>query len=208
MNSLFTYIVLGISIAAPIGPVNAAQLDTGLKNGFFHSLTLGLGAIIADILYMGMVYFGIGHFLDSPFMKIFLWSFGCFVLIYTGIEGLLSIRDIKVSVKSGKSTRLRQSLLSGFLVSLLNPLTILFWLGIYGSILAETVPDIEVNQIIILSLAIIAGILLWAIVMALLSSVARKFLSDRLLTIISFISSFSMIVFGIYFGLLAYRTLF
>ena len=208
MNSLFTYIVLGISIAAPIGPVNAAQLDTGLKNGFFHSLTLGLGAIIADILYMGMVYFGIGHFLDSPFMKIFLWSFGCFVLIYTGIEGLLSIRDIKVSVKSGKSTRLRQSLLSGFLVSLLNPLTILFWLGIYGSILAETSPDIEVNQIIILSLAIIAGILLWAIVMALLSSVARKFLSDRLLTIISFISSFSMIVFGIYFGLLAYRTLF
>ena len=138
-----------VSLAAPIGPVNAAQLDTGIKNGFFHALIFGIGALIADILYMVMVYFGVGQFIDSPCMKIFLWSFGCFVLTYTGIESLLTLHKIKVDLKSGKRIRLRHSLLSGFLVSLLNPLTILFWLGIYGSVLAETSQTFQANQIII-----------------------------------------------------------
>ena len=38
-----------------------------------------------------------------------------------------------MDLKFGKVVRLRHSLLSGFLMALLNPLTILFWLGIYGS---------------------------------------------------------------------------
>ncbi|WP_435368074.1 hypothetical protein [Solibacillus isronensis] len=39
MNSIAAYIFLGVSLAAPIGPVDAAQLDTGINslpqiNGF------------------------------------------------------------------------------------------------------------------------------------------------------------------------------
>jgi len=157
---------------------------------------------------MVMVYFGVGQFIDSPYMKIFLWSFGCFVLTYTGMESLLTLHKIKVDMKSGKRIRLRQSLLSGFLVSLLNPLTILFWLGIYGSVLAETSQTFQANQIITFSLAIIVGILLWDTTMAFLSSGARKFLSTRFLIVISLISSLSMIAFGFYFGIQAYQTLF
>ena len=44
MNIFFSYIILGLSLAAPIGPVNAAQLDHGIKNGFLHSWFVGLGA--------------------------------------------------------------------------------------------------------------------------------------------------------------------
>ena len=45
-------------------------------------------------------------------------------------------------------------------MSLLNPLTILFWLGIYGSVLAETTVTFSGNQILINSVAIIVGIIL------------------------------------------------
>ncbi|MFB5085720.1 LysE family transporter [Psychrobacillus sp. PGGUH221] len=208
MNSIFTYILLGISLAAPVGPVNAAQLDTGIKNGFFHAFIFGFGALTADILYMIMVYFGVGQFIDSPYIKIFLWTFGCFVLTYTGIENLLTLNKIKINMSSGKRIRLRQALLSGFLISLLNPLTILFWLGIYGSILAETSVSLQDDQLIIFSLAIIVGVILWDTIIAFLSSGARKYLSTRFLIIISLLSSLSMIAFGIYFGIQAYHTLF
>ena len=87
---------------------------------------------------MIMVYFGIGQIIEFPLVKIILWSFGCFVLTYTGIESLLSLHKIELDMRFGKKVRLRRSLLSGFFMSLLNPLTILFWLGIYGSVLAET----------------------------------------------------------------------
>jgi L-lysine exporter family protein LysE/ArgO len=208
MNSLFFYIFLGVSLAAPIGPVNAAQLDTGIKRGFFHAWIFGFGALTADVLYMILVYVGVGQLIDSPLVKIILWSFGCFVLTYTGVESLLSLHKIRLDMRSGKRIRLRQSLVTGFFMSLLNPLTILFWLGIYGSVLAETAQTLAGNQIIIYSLAIIVGILLWDTIMATISSGARRLLSTRLLKVISLISSLSMIGFGIYFGIQAFHALF
>lgn len=208
MNSIAAYILLGVSLAAPIGPVNAAQLDTGIKNGFFHAWIFGIGALVADVLYMGMVYVGIGQIIESTLVKTILWSFGCFVLTYTGVESLLSLHKIELDMKSGKNTRLRRSLLTGFFMSLLNPLTILFWLGIYGSVLAETAETFAESQLIIFSLAIITGIILWDTIMATISSGARRLLSIRLLKVISVISSLSMIGFGIYFGIQAYHALF
>ena len=208
MNSIFAYVFLGISLASPVGPVNAAQLNTGIKNGFFHAWIFGFGALIADILYMVLVYFGVGQFIDSPYIKILLWSFGCFVLTYTGIESIVTLHKIKLNTHKEKRTRIRQSLSSGFLLSLLNPLTILFWLGIFGSVLAEASQKHTDSQLIMYSFAIIGGIILWDTFMAFLSSGARKFLSTNFLVIISLISSLSMLGFGIYFGIKAYQLLF
>ncbi|MEK4404504.1 LysE family transporter [Sporosarcina sp. FSL K6-6792] len=208
MNSIFTYIFLGISMAAPIGPVKSVLLNTGIKNGFFHAWFFSLGALTTDIMYMFIVYFGVGQFIDSPLMRIVLWSFGCFVLLYTGIENLLSLHKIEMNLKYGKRVRLRKSILSGFFMSLLNPLTILFWLGIYGSILANTARVSTGYQIFINSIAILAGIILVDFIMSFLSSGARKLLSTKLLKIVSLISSIIMIGFGIFFGMQAFQALF
>lgn len=208
MHSIATYIFLGVSLAAPIGPVNAALLDTGIKNGFFHAWILGIGALTADVLYMMMVYFGIGQIIEFPLVKMILWSFGCFVLTYTGIESLLSLHKIELGIKSGKKVQLRRSLTAGFFMSLLNPLTILFWLGIYGSVLAETSKTFSIDQMVINSMAIIVGIILWDTIMATLATGARKVLSTKLLKTISIVSSISIIGFGIYFGFQAYHALF
>lgn len=208
MNSIFTYFFLGVSLAAPIGPVKATLLNTGLKSGFFHAWYFGLGALATDILYMLMVYFGLVQFIDSPLMKIILWSFGCFVLTYTGIENLLTIKKVELDLKFKKTTRLRHSILSGFFMALLNPLTILFWLGIYGSILAGSSETLTGYQVIFYSMAILVGISIVDITMATISSGARKFLTSTLLKTISILSSIAMIGFGIYFGIQAFHALF
>lgn len=157
---------------------------------------------------MLMVFFGIGQFIDSPVLKTILWSFGCFVLLYTGVENLLTLKKIKVDTKIGKTIRFRQSLLSGFVMAMLNPLTILFWLGIYGSILAGTTETLSWYQIIVYSVAILFGISLVDLMMAFISSVARKLLNTKLLRNISIVSSLAMIGFGIFFGVQAYKSLF
>ncbi|KAA0965025.1 amino acid transporter [Sporosarcina sp. ANT_H38] len=208
MDSIFIYIILGVSLAAPIGPVKTVLLNTGIKNGFFHAWFFSLGALATDIMYMFMVYFGIGQFIDSPLLKTILWSFGCFVLLYTGIENLLSLNKIEMNLKNGKRDRLRKSILSGFFMSLFNPLTILFWIGIYGSILAKTAGVSTGYQIILNSIAILLGIMLVDFVMAFLSSGARKLLSNKLLKMVTIISTISMIGFGIYFGIQAFQALF
>jgi L-lysine exporter family protein LysE/ArgO len=207
MNVFLSYIILGLSLAAPIGPINAAQIDKGIKHGFMHSWLIGVGAVLADGVYMLIVYFGVVHFLETPFMKTFLWLFGCFVLIYTGIETLLSANKVNIE-GNRKEEPLIKSFLSGFFMSISNPLTILFWLGIYGSVLAKTAATYETSQLILYSSAIFIGLLIWDITMAGISSNFRKYLTSHLLVGISLMSGISLIGFGIYFGFQAFNVLF
>jgi L-lysine exporter family protein LysE/ArgO len=207
MNVFLSYILLGLSLAAPIGPINAAQIDKGIRHGFMHSWLIGVGAVVADGVYMMVVYFGVVHFLETPFMKTFLWSFGCFVLIYTGIETMLSANKHKIGEKA-KDEPLIKSFFSGFFMSISNPLTILFWLGIYGSVLAKTAATYETSQLILYSSAIFIGLLIWDFTMASIASNFRKYLTAQLLIGISLLSGVSLIGFGVYFGFQAFNVLF
>ncbi|MGX9133331.1 LysE family transporter [Rummeliibacillus sp. JY-2-4R] len=208
MSSILPYFFLGVSLAAPIGPVKATLLNLGIKNGFFHAWFFSLGAIATDLTYMVLVYLGIGRFIEYPFIKSILWSFGCFVLLYTGIENLLTLHKMKLESNFKKMSRLRHSFLSGFLIALLNPLTILFWLGIYGSVLVGGSHNLNHIQIGLYSICILLGIILVDFILASVSSGSRKILSTKFLNGISIISSISMIGFGIRFGMLAYDSLF
>jgi L-lysine exporter family protein LysE/ArgO len=207
MSVFLSYIFLGLSLAAPIGPVNAAQLDKGIKGGFLHAWFVGLGAMVVDVLYMMLVYLGVVQFLEAPFMKTFLWLFGFFVLTYTGIESLIGAGKLELNQKRGNET-LAKSFMSGFFMSLSNPLTILFWLGIYGSVLANTATTYGFNQLLLYSGAIILGVLLWDITMAGIASSFRNFLNTKILIIISVLSGLSLIGFGLYFGYKAFLLLF
>lgn len=202
------YILLGISLSAPIGPINAAQLDKGVRGGFMPSWFVGLGAIAADIIYMLLVYFGIIHLLDLPFVKAFLWLFGFFVLVYTGVESIKNAGTLSQSNMRGDEAALSKSFMNGFLMSLFNPLSIMFWLGIYGSILAKAVNDSSMEQTLINSGAVILGILIWDIFMAIAASLFRKYLTLGVLKGISIISGLSLVGFGCYFGAKAVQFLF
>lgn len=37
INIFIGYVFLGLSLSAPIGPINAAQLDKGIRGGFWHA---------------------------------------------------------------------------------------------------------------------------------------------------------------------------
>ncbi|MGN8648017.1 LysE family transporter [Gracilibacillus sp. HCP3S3_G5_1] len=205
MTIFLSYMFLGLSLAAPLGPINAAQINQGIKNGFLHSWMIGLGSIIAELFFILAVYFGVVHFLDTPFMKTFLWSFGAFVLLYTGIESMVSTQTFQ---ERGERDSLLKTFTSGFLISISNPLSILFWLGIYGSVLANTIHKYDTLHLFWYSSAIILGVMIWDLSMALISSGSRHLLSEKTLKIISVVTGISLIGFAIYFGYQAITLIF
>jgi L-lysine exporter family protein LysE/ArgO len=207
MAVFLSYIFMGLSLAAPIGPINAAQLDRGIKSGFWHAWLIGIGSVVADFLYMLVVYFGVVNFLHTPLIKTFLWSFGFFVLVYTGIESLISAGKINSSSRVNDESYFK-TFFTGFFMALSNPLTILFWLGIYGSVLAKTAQTVDHAHLVLYSTAIFIGLTLWDVCMAALASSFRRFLTDRLLIVISSLSGISLIGFGFYFGWEAFKILF
>ncbi|MCR2803839.1 LysE family translocator [Paenibacillus soyae] len=207
MSLLLSYVLLGLSLAAPIGPVNAAQMDRGLRGGFWNAWLLGLGSMAADLVFIGVVYFGTVHFLEVPLIKTFLWLFGCFVLIYSGIDAFKGAGEQNL-MRGGQTETLSKSFRTGFLISISNPLSIMFWLGLYGSVLAETARTHGTKELLLYTCAILAGIIAWDFFMALTASSFRKLLNGPLIRMISYVSAISLIGFGLYFGWQACLVLF
>lgn len=199
ISLLFSYILLGFTLAAPIGPVNSARLDKGIKNGFWHAWVVGAGSMIADGIFMLMVYMGMVHFLEVPIVQIFLWLFGGIILIYSGIESIVGANSIKLVDSRGKDSLLK-CFMTGFIMSITSPLSILFWLGIYGSVLAKTAQVNGPSSLLIYSSMIFLGLTLWDILIASLTTGFRKFLNLYSLKAISIISGLSLLAFGVYFG--------
>jgi L-lysine exporter family protein LysE/ArgO len=199
MNIYISYILLGFSLAAPIGPVNAAQLDKGIRFGFLHAWLVGLGAMVADALFMLLIYFGSAHFLATPFAKTFLWLFGGFILIYTGVESIKNVSNLLTSSSRSVESHAK-SFYSGFVMTFSNPVSILFWLGIYGSILAKTAESFGTWDMLLYTSGIFIGLLLWDIAMASLSSIFHNYLKEGVLVFISRAAGVCLIIFGGYFG--------
>jgi threonine/homoserine/homoserine lactone efflux protein len=199
ISILVSYIFLGLTLAAPIGPVNSARLDKGIKNGFWHAWIVGAGAMIADAFFMLLVYLGMVQFLGIPIVQIFLWLFGGFILIYSGVESILGVNSISLTY-SRKKDSLFKCFLTGFIMSITSPLSILFWLGIYGSVLAKTAQMNGTSQLLIYSCMIFIGLTLWDLFVAALTTGFRRFLSDTSMKVISIISGVSLLGFGVYFG--------
>lgn len=208
MSIFLSYILLGLSLSAPIGPINAAQLDKGIRFGFWHAWLVGVGGMIADGIFMLLIYFGIAQFVDVPIIKILLWSAGFFVLCYTGYESILKSKSLTESTSDFRYESRSKAFRTGFLMAASNPMNILFWLSIYGSMIAQTSDQYEASQILLYSSGIFLGITLWDITMASIATGARRWVKPRALRLISILSGFVLIGFGMYFGVQALRLLF
>lgn len=175
--------------------------------GFLHAWLIGLGAMLADIMYISLVFLGLVNFIHLPFVKTFLWLFGGFVLVYTGIETLMSLNGLRSDRSSDTSSHWK-TLLTGFLMSVSSPLSIIFWIGIYGSVLAQTAASANNHDLLQYSIGIVLGIIIWDFAMAGIASIFRSYLTSRILTLISIVSGLSLIGFGGYFAAQAFQALF
>ena len=87
MGIFLSYVFLGLSLSAPMGYINAAQLEKGIRSGF-SCLDPWYRSLTCRCYLHGTYLFRGNSFPRKDIIKLFLWSFGAFVLIYTGIESL------------------------------------------------------------------------------------------------------------------------
>ena len=194
------YIGLGVSLAAPIGPINTEMLKRGLHRGFWSSWKVGLGGMSADILWMIAIVAGLGQLLSTPFLLPCLYVSGSAVFIYLGVDSFRQSRNLSMGVGES-SARMTQSssYWSGFAIALLNPLNLLFWTSIYGTVVGEFIIRQEWGQIAAYSTAIIFGIAIWNLNMAFASHYTRRFLTEETLRKIMIAAGLGLIGFGGYF---------
>jgi threonine/homoserine/homoserine lactone efflux protein len=205
--NLLSYIVLGLSLSIPVGPINIEMIKRGIKNGFWHSWAVGLGGMSADIVLMFLIYFGVSTYLTTPIAQLIMWIFGFLILVYLGYESIRdAFKEVTISDEVQQETK-SKSFISGFLIAISNPLNIIFWIGIYGSVLTTTLNTIGTGQALLYSSAIFVGIAAWDLTVATSVNFGRKFANKRFLKWLSVIAGLILIGFGVNFGYRAIKSL-
>ena len=156
---LFRGLVIGFSIAAPVGPIGVLCIRRTLTDGRASGLATGLGAATADGMYGCVAGFGLtfisGILIDQ---QTWLRLFGGLFLCYLGIKTLLSKPVEQAATAGGRG--LLGSYASTFLLTVTNPMTILSFAAIFAGLgLANT--DGSYVSALILVLGVFLGSASW-----------------------------------------------
>jgi L-lysine exporter family protein LysE/ArgO len=207
LTLLLSGIVLGFTVAAPIGPVNIAVIRRGLAAGFTPAWLLGLGAGIADAIYVILVFLGLAPWLEHSFaFRVALWSVGGAFLVYLGVSGL-RVRQVLTTSIEPSAPRELHPFVAGFGITLLNPMTVVSWAAIGGAFFAMFAVDANIANGLILAGSVFLGSVLWSGAVAVTVHYARRRVTDRLLRGVSVAASLALIVFGLGFLVQAAQTI-
>jgi len=167
-------LILGFSIAAPVGPIGIICIRRTLSDGRVAGLMAGLGAASADAIYGSVAGFGItliSNFLVSQ--QILFKLFGGLFLCYLGIK---TFRTKPGSIVEDHYNKGNSSIyLTTFFLTLTNPMTIISFAAIFSGL---GIVDTSTNYSS--ALLLIIGVFLgsatwWGLLSTITGSIRSKF---------------------------------
>lgn len=151
--------IFGLGAAVPVGPVNILIMNTALKN-YKAAVSIGFGALSADLTYLVLIIFGLVTFLDHPFVLEILGYFGSGFLVFIAYLLIKHRNDeIKSHTRDVSKKKLLKAYLGGYFITLLNPYTIAFWISVASFTITK-----DQNQFIMI-FGLIVAIALWVTLM-------------------------------------------
>jgi len=202
-------ILLGLTLAAPIGPVNVEIIKRGLNAGFKQAVLTGAGAMCADATYLTLIFFGLTSFLNNAFITNFLGITGSFILIYLGTMSVLEYFKKTAASAAAPKRIFKYSFAAGFALAISSPMTIVWWTGVFGALMASQGPVKTSLSAFLSCLSILLGCFLWVFSLAFALHWGKKIISERITRLVSMIAGVFLIGFGCYFlyrALMAIKT--
>ncbi|MGC1121953.1 MAG: LysE family transporter [Candidatus Methanofastidiosia archaeon] len=148
-------LVIGISIAAPVGPIGLLCIQRTLGEGRTSGFVSGMGAATADAIYGCIAGFGVT--VVSTFLvnqQMWLRLIGGVFLLFLGFKIFGSPPAERADVQGGGSLSTRYG--STFALTLTNPVTILSFAAICAGVGVSTYGDAG-----LLVLGVFTGSALW-----------------------------------------------
>ncbi len=194
-QTLLSGLVIGFSIAAPVGPIGVLCIRRTLADGRLHGLISGLGAATADAVYGCIAAFGLAFISDllvqqQMWLRIVGGGFLCFL----GIRTILAKPSEKKS--DSKKLGLAGAYGSTFLLTITNPLTIISFAAVFASLGVGSVSD-DYSSAGLLVLAVFLGSAVWWLILSGSVSFLRAKVTPSTLVWINRVSGAIILGFGV-----------
>lgn len=116
------------------GPVFFAMIKTSIERGFKAGFSLAVGVIFSDIILISVVLFGSQFLAYQESFDKYIGILGGIFLVGIGIYYLFAKVVIKYQQNELVKVSKRGYLIKGFLMCILTPSTLMFWIVVSGII--------------------------------------------------------------------------
>src|SRR5205823_6085743 len=188
-------LLIGLSIAAVVGPMSILCMQRTLNFGQRYGLISGLGIATADAVYGSIAAFGvtvIASFLVSQ--QVWIRLIGGLFLVYLGVKTILTRPAERAAAAQANS--FFGAYASTLLLTLTNPLTILSFAAIFAGIGVGGVSKSYLSATIVV-LGVFAGSALWWCLLTCGISLLRRKLTPAWLLWINRASGGIITLFGL-----------
>ena len=155
-------LVLGLSIAAPVGPIGLLCIRRSLEAGFWPGVAGGLGTAVADAVYAAIAAFGLTA-VSSLLLQAqgVLAVVGGIALIWLGWLAMTG-KPPEAAAEAPMTRSLWPSFASTFLLTMANPATILTFAAIFAGLGLAAV-DTAAGAAVLVIGVLLGSLLWWAI---------------------------------------------
>ncbi|SFQ61310.1 putative LysE/RhtB family amino acid efflux pump [Roseivivax halotolerans] len=188
-------LIIGLAIAAPLGPIGALCINRTLERGFVAGVAGGLGTALADGVYAALAAFGFAAFssilsvIDIPLRLV-----GGTFMLWLGWKGLTPSPPRMAAKVSARD--LIGTTASTFVLTITNPLTILSFAAVFAG-LGLASGSGATSALLVVSGVFAGSMLLWGILSGGVA-LARHRLPETFAAWVSRLSGVVLIAFGLW----------
>lgn len=168
-------ILVGLAIAAPVGPIGLLVIQRTLNHGTAVGLATGMGAAVADAVYGAIGAFGVTALivlLEAARVPLALG--GSAFLLWLAWRTWRAVPAAPASAVSAGSSgaRIWSSFGSTVLLTLANPATIVSFIAVFGALASRGVP---VSPWLMVAGVLAGSALWWLVLSALVGRLRSRF---------------------------------
>ncbi len=203
IEALWRGIIIGIAVAAPIGPVNLICIHRTISRGRINALMAGQGAAVGDSVFAIIAAFGltaIAGFVTN--WQVPIQIVGGIILVGMGIQTLLSDPTKAVAEQDDTTLDLVKAIISTFTLTITNPATLFgfaaIFAGVGGIVSGDTgEKSADYGYAAILVVGVWMGSTLWWVFITNLAALLRDRAEQGWLTVVQRVSGLIILGFGL-----------
>ncbi|HME44465.1 MAG TPA: LysE family transporter [Syntrophorhabdales bacterium] len=195
LSFFFKGLLIGAAVSAPVGPIGLLCINRSLTEGRVRGFVSGLGAATADMVFCIIAGFGftfVSRFLDEQ--AVWISFVGACGLLFLGLRIFFSKPEEKSCANTGGD--LAHIYLSTFALTLINPVTILFFVAVFTS-LGVTLSREDYPSLTLLIVGVLAGAVLWWFLLTGCVSLLHRRLTQKTIRWVNRISGTIVMVLGL-----------